>query len=94
VLTAQNSSNCFYAFFLHHLIERDLLIQKNTSFSKCAKFSTLFFFQLLKIIFSDTASNTEYKQVVKSTRDGTGNGKWPIRSGTGLEFLTGTGREF
>ncbi len=92
----QISSKVFYSFFLHHLIERDLLImknnflphtntffrskttkcsegvvfcKKNTSFSKCAKFSSLFFFQLLKIVFLDSASKTEYREVVKSIPD-------------------------
>ena len=86
----------FLRFFLHHLIERELLITKNyllalanTSFrsknTKYSKDSDFFekhifcqnvpnfllrsFFQLPKINFSDSASKTEYKKVVKSTLD-------------------------
>jgi hypothetical protein len=90
-----SSKKFFFAFFLHHLIEFELLItkiyflalvnvsfrSKNTKYSKVVVFrekhiflkmcKILFrsFFQLVKVIFSDSASKTKYKKVIESTLD-------------------------
>ena len=43
--------------------------RKTHLFRNVRNFLLLSFFQLLKIIFSDSASKTEYRQVIKSTID-------------------------
>ena len=97
----------FFLVFLHHLIERELLItkiyflvladasfrSKNTKYSKDSDFfeKHIFcqnvpnfllrsFFQLLKINFSDSASKTECKQVLKSNPDPKSYWGWRFES--------------
>ena len=53
----------------YEILERCLCSRKTHPFAKCAKFSILFFFFPYKIIFSDSASQTESRKVFKSTLD-------------------------
>jgi len=100
--------NFFFGFFLHHLIELELLITniyflalvnasfrpKNTKywknffslknhifFENQQNFLLYSFFQLFKIIFSDWAWKTDYRQVVKSTLDTKLYWWWRFESG-------------
>ncbi len=60
-------SKCCFQVEKYEKLERSRFFQKTQLFQNMQNFLFHSFFQLLKIFFSDSASKTEYKQVVKST---------------------------